>query len=214
MRLACVIDGFNLYNSLKDSIDDGLSPSVVKWLDMRKMCERHISKFDARAVSFDRIVYCTSEVGRPGSEEQMRQKVFIKACHSQSIEVVYGFFKQKQVTCPRCLDKYSIQVEKQTDINVGLQVIRAGIDGFDGCMLVSGDSDLAAAMSFSKLHLSQMKLITLLPYKRHISSLYNQDFGPINIDPTTDYNPHILPKTINHPKKPIRIPKYWETGIK
>lgn len=209
-----MIDGFNLYNSLKDSIDDGLSPSIVKWLDMRKMCERHISKFGAQAASFDRIVYCTSEVGRPGSEEQMRQKVFIKACHSQSIEVVYGFFKQKQVTCPRCLGEYNIQVEKQTDINVGLQVIRAGIDGFDGCMLVSGDSDLAAAMSFSRKHLTRMKLITLLPYKRQTSSLYNPNFGPINMDPETDYNPNVLPNAIAHPKKTIRVPKYWETGIK
>jgi len=214
VRLACVVDGFNLYNSLTDAIADGRSQPKVKWLNIRKMCERHISKFGAEAVNFERISYCTSLVGAANSTEQMRQKVFNRACMNESIDVILGNFKTKTVSCRLCHRTYTIPVEKETDINIALQIIKAGIDGFDGCMLVSGDSDLAAAARFSRNNFPAMKLVTLLPFKRHTSGLHHPDFGAVNLWPELDYNDHVLPFTISHPAKDIKIPKYWETGIK
>jgi uncharacterized LabA/DUF88 family protein len=70
-------------------------------------------------------------------------KKYIKALRSVGVEVVRGRFKNKTFKCHHCLKEYKSHEEKQTDVNIAVQVVAdAAIDKFDKAVIVSSDSDL------------------------------------------------------------------------
>lgn len=211
MKLACVVDGFNLYRSVTDAIEQG-SPSIIKWLNVRSLCESRIEVFGAGKIGFDRTVYCTALVGSDQSPERMRQKLFIKANMQLGIDVKYGYFKQKPIKCRKCHGTYYVPVEKQTDLNIGISVVEAFLDDFDGCMLVSGDSDLESTLLLTSNRFKK-KCAVVLPYLRTSSRLNMPRFSPQNLS-ADDYYNHILPNPVFIDGRQIKAPKYWETGQK
>ncbi len=211
VKLACIVDGFNLYHSIEDAIADGCSPQI-KWMDIRRLCESKTKLFGPDAY-LDRLVYCTSLVGQHNSPERERQKLFIRVCESRGIKPEYGYFKAKEVRCKVCGQTYRVQVEKQSDLNIGLHIIKAFQDGYDGCMVLSGDSDLQTAIDFASATYMR-KVAVLLPYKRHVSSLSGPRYSAQFLT-SLDYETNILPSQVRlSENKAVRIPKYWETGVK
>lgn len=92
-RVITYIDGYNLYYGLRAA---GLHSS--RWLDLRALCDS-LLKPDQQ---LDLVRYFTTRV-RNDRAANRRQSVFIDALLARGrIEIDYGHFLSKPVTCRRC----------------------------------------------------------------------------------------------------------------
>jgi hypothetical protein len=73
-----------------------------------------------------------------------RQSDFLDALGTlPDVRIIEGKFKAKTVHCNGCDDKWTTHEEKQTDVNIAVEMIRDAVsDAFDTALLLSGDSDL------------------------------------------------------------------------
>ena len=149
MKFACLVDGFNLYHSLRDAIADG-APESVKWLDIKKLAVAKLENSFPGAI-LEATYYFTSDVGKKGSPPHQNQQVYVRALRSHGVSVEFGHFKSRKWICDFCKRENIRTVEKRTDINIAVQLIRLLHEGHDGCMIVIGDSDLAGAVKTAKI---------------------------------------------------------------
>lgn len=86
---------------------------------------------------------------------------------STGIEVITGNFKKKYPYCKLCKTNYSTHEEKESDINIAMQLIRSFINNeCDTIVLVSGDTDLVSAVRTAKDLFPSKKVGIAFPYKR------------------------------------------------
>ncbi len=127
------VDGFNFYYAIKNS---GF-PIWLGWCDFRRLAEHHII---GTGSTLERIKYFTAPVGDLGQYgEEYRQERWLKAVTTISgLEVIEGFYTK---------DDSKNRTEKQTDVNIAVELLRDAIrpNGFDVAVLVSADIDLAPA---------------------------------------------------------------------
>jgi 6-hydroxy-3-succinoylpyridine 3-monooxygenase len=162
-RSAIYIDGFNLYyGALKDSSD--------KWLDLQKYFTQVRS-----AEMIQQIWYFTAEVTGPSG---LRQQAYLDALATRPlIKTVKGVFKKKQLKCgvrscsysdPTSGKKFSSYEEKQTDVNIALQIVRDAYEKrYESIVLVSGDSDLVPALALAREISSPSTKITVYVPSRY-----------------------------------------------
>ena len=131
-RYCFYIDGFNVYYALQNGFQQ------FKWLNYKKLAEIVVGPKDTIA----EVYYFSSYVTwKPNSV--LRHKKYIKALRSVGVEFVVGRFKPKTLKCHHCLKDYNSHEEKQTDVNIAVQIVAdAAIDKFDKAVIISADSDL------------------------------------------------------------------------
>ena len=68
--------------------------------------------------------------------------MFIRAQEIKNVNIVYGEFKRKDKYCNLCKRTYHTYEEKQTDVNIAIQLFKLSIeDKYDKAIIISGDSD-------------------------------------------------------------------------
>jgi len=138
IRVAAFVDGFNLYHALRD-----LGRDHLKWLNLRLLCE-HFARRPALSL-VDVFYFSAYATWRPSSYRRHRE--YVRALQANGVTVVMGRFKGKDRWCWRCQAGWKDHEEKETDVNIALQLLLGGLRGrFDRALLVSGDSDLAPAV--------------------------------------------------------------------
>jgi 6-hydroxy-3-succinoylpyridine 3-monooxygenase len=143
-RSVIYIDGFNFYYGMLADRPD------LKWLNYQRLGE--LLRPD------DDIVYVrlfTTEVdrGKTVSPKRDRQQRFWSALKTQpKITITEGKFALRERTClvRSCHNperKYSVLEEKQTDVNIALQLVRdVQTLMLDNIVVISGDIDLLPAL--------------------------------------------------------------------
>ena len=98
----CLIDGFNLYHSLRDCEHD--TDARVRWLDLRALCESllHVLPGDC---AIGEVVYFSAlahhiEASRPGTIE--RHQRYMDVLRATGVSTRLGQFKRRGVVCPVC----------------------------------------------------------------------------------------------------------------
>ena len=136
MRVAAFVDGFNVYHAIND-----LGRADLKWLDVRKLCAVFAPGDDLAAVYY----FSAFATWLPAS--CARHRALIAALEATGVRAILGRFKKKSAGCRRCGAAWVSHEEKETDVNIALQLVLRGLDGeFERALLVSGDSDLAPAV--------------------------------------------------------------------
>ncbi|MBU0488755.1 MAG: NYN domain-containing protein [Bacteroidetes bacterium] len=169
-------DGFNFYRGIKE-----VGWKNCYWLDLYKFSQRLISKYDDYEIVA--INYFTARPLDEGS--RIRQGIWIKANESlhPEIEFHFGKYKPEEVICPKCSMKIQVPKEKQTDVNIAVNLM------FD-CMkkncnasfLISGDNDLLPALKCISKNYSSQKIHIAYPPKRNRSSLHEYSkFSPLHL---------------------------------
>jgi hypothetical protein len=110
----CLIDGFNLYHSLRDCEHD--ADVRVRWLDLRSLCESLLHVLPGECV-IGEVVYFSAlahhiEASRPGTIE--RHQRYMDVLRATGVSTRLGQFKRRRVVCPACgaaRDRYE---EKET----------------------------------------------------------------------------------------------------
>lgn len=171
MRLAAFIDGFNLYHAIHD-----LGKPYLKWVDLRRLVE---SFAPAPQYTITKVVYCSAyATWRPDAYRRHRE--FVKATEARGVIALMGQFKEKDRTCRKCGATWKQHEEKETDVNLALQLLDAAHqDQFDRALLVSGDSDLVPAIRMIRAHHPSKKVRILMPPGRGYSMDLVNAAGPM-----------------------------------
>jgi uncharacterized LabA/DUF88 family protein len=137
-RVACFIDGFNLYHAIAR-----LGQPHLKWVDLWALAERYVRP---RSQRLEAVHYFSAYAEwLPAACD--RHAAFIAAQRARGVRPVMGRFKRKDRWCPLCRGRSVGHEEKETDVNIALHLLDGAYrDEFDRALLVSRDSDLTPAM--------------------------------------------------------------------
>lgn len=169
--IAFLVDGFNVYHSIKDAQVDG--HGCAKWLDLASLCNSFLSSIgDVKLVG---IYYFSAlaihkEPTNPGIAE--RHQRLIDCMRSRGVDIVLSKFKTKLKTCLGCGVQWTEGLEKETDVAIASKVMELlHRDECDILVLVTGDSDYAPAVSTAHRLFPMKEICFLFPYKRKSKEL-------------------------------------------
>lgn len=162
-RTVFFIDGFNLYHA----IDNRREFHKFKWLDLSNLAKCFVRKTD----SIEDTYYFTA-LASWAPDKVKRHKIYIKALQIQNVKIIYGEFKRKDKFCPLCRREYRTFEEKQTDVNIAIQLFQLAIaDKYDTAIIVSGDSDLIPSITAVQKAFPARKIGIVIPIGRRAEAL-------------------------------------------
>lgn len=211
MRVAVLVDGFNIYHSLCDAINAG-APAEVKWSNLKAICSSHLSAFNNRDAHFSELFYFTSIASYRPAAAISRHRAYIRALESLGFTTIYGNFKDKTVRCEAsCKQEYVAHVEKQSDVNIALKLLEVFLlDTSDAALVISGDGDLINAVRTARRLFPQKIVAVAFPYQRWHSELSLVASVRIKLA-IDDYKNNILPNPIQLASgKLTHMPNEWK----
>lgn len=213
MKVTFLVDGFNLYHSLCDAIDDG-APSEIKWLDICSLCKSFLSIFNDTSATAHEFYYFSSFTTYKGPGPVQRHGVYKRALEATGVKSVFGEFKDKRVRCEAsCKQEYIAHVEKQTDVNIALKLLEVFYtNSCDACLIISGDGDLLKAVETANRLFPKKPVAIAFPYKRWHPELSKHAQFRVKID-IARYKAHILDNPLELPDgKVTRMPIQWASS--
>jgi uncharacterized LabA/DUF88 family protein len=154
-RVACFIDGFNLYHSIAR-----LGQPHLKWLDVHRLMHRYVRPVSQR---IDAVYYFSAYADwLPAARS--RHGAYVAALIARGVQPVMGKFKAKDRWCPHCRRSSTGHEEKETDVNIAIHLLDGAYrDTFDHAFLVSRDSDLVPAMRLLRERFPRKRLTLVAP---------------------------------------------------
>jgi len=193
VRVTFLVDGFNLYHSLRQA-ESELGAST-KWLDLRSLCTSYLYTF-GKTARLERIYYFSAlatyrDSSRPGSSA--RHSSYVECLQSSGIIPELGRFKVKYVYCRTCQQRNQHYEEKETDVAISVRLIELLLkDEADILVLVTGDTDLAPAVRTAQRLYPTKEICFAFPYKRQNSELEKMVRRHFKIH-KREYRKHQLP---------------------
>ncbi|WP_022697603.1 NYN domain-containing protein [Euryhalocaulis caribicus] len=132
MRVACYIDGFNLYHAI-----DALNDDRLKWTDLRSLAQSYLRDDDEliRTVFF--TAFNTWDQGKRG-----RHVNYTNALQAHGVELVLSRFDKVQKHCHDQGRYCPLREEKQTDVAIAVEVLSDCYElGTERIVLITSDSD-------------------------------------------------------------------------
>lgn len=169
------IDGFNFYFGLKRMVNHRPDWRKFYWIDLVVFCQGFLSQNEELGV----VTYFTA---RPKSKGKMNRQNLLMNCNLKlnpdKLKIVYGRYSKKELRCNAlggCKKVYDDLEEKETDVNLALQMI---IDSYesvcDKMVLVSGDTDFVPPLKIIKKYHKHVETMILFPpghYSSHLSQI-------------------------------------------
>lgn len=157
------IDGFNLFNALKE-----MGWKKYYWLDVHALSAKIMSEIQTLTA----VKYFTSRV-TTNPHEQKRQNTYLEAIEAfRNVSIEYGKFTSDLWECFKCHKKYPIYHEKQTDVNIAVSLlVDAQESHFDDAVLITADSDLMRPVHYIRHSYPNMRVIVAFPPGRHTRDL-------------------------------------------
>lgn len=138
-RVVFYVDGYNLYHSIAS-----LNKNHLKWIDLRKLFSHFI---DQKTQKLEAIYYVTAKPVHTKQCIQDKHEALMTVYQRVlKIKTIYGKFKPKERQCKRCQYTWTTHEEKESDVNLAVEIIRGTYDNeYDLAFIVSQDSDMAPA---------------------------------------------------------------------
>ncbi len=211
-RTTFLIDGFNVYHSIREAQKDLGCSNGFKWLDFRALCSSYLhlvgGKAELKDVYYFSALATHCQYNNPGVV--VRHRAYIKALRSSGVRVELGRFKAKRVFCQLCKRLFDCHEEKETDVAISVKILELfHLDECDTIVIVSGDTDIAPAVRTAK-RLFPSKLVAFaFPYARFNGELKALAHLCWNID-RRHYSKFQFPDSIGLPSgKTITRPATW-----
>lgn len=166
------IDGFNFYYGLKRIIEHKPDWKKFYWIDIVSFCSQFLNEGE----EIGKVIYFTA---RPKSAEKTKRQNILLNCNLKinlgKFEVVYGRYSNKEMKCNAsggCKRRYDHLEEKETDVNLAIQMIIDSYEKVCGKMiLISGDTDFVPPLKKIKKDHKHVKTMVLFPPGQHSSHL-------------------------------------------
>lgn len=170
-RVICYVDGFNLYHSVDEMAGLlGRPCNHFKWLDLWKLTTQFTDP------QYHRIeaVHWFSAIKGGNVPRMERHQAYCAALTATGVTIHMAHFKQKTVHCKKCRQSFIGFEEKESDVNLAVQLISdAYEDRFDSAFVISRDSDLTSPLRFIRNRFPQKKLKVLAPpLRKHSKELW------------------------------------------
>lgn len=209
MRVSFLIDGFNLYHSIEDL--NKSNGSKTRWLDIKTMLHSFLGAIDKTA-KFKDVYFFTAirehvQLQKPQSIE--RHKRYISILETKNIQVVYGGFKPKSISCKNCKSNFIAYEEKKTDVAIASKIIEIASNGTaDAIGIVSGDTDLIPAIELAKSINPNIEVIIFFPFKRTNDELKQYADKSFSLKPK-NYTNSQFQGIVSTPNGDIAKPSHW-----
>ena len=172
-RVTFLVDGFNLYHSVRKAMKDSGNPAL-RWLNLHALLSSYIPIFGKDAV-LEEIHYFTAYAHHlTGSKPDVvnRHRIFVEALKSTGVQVQVARFKRKDVQCPSCRSRFIRHEEKETDVAIGVKAIELlHLDKCETLVIVSGDTDVAPAVRTARQLFSSKQICVGFPHARFNAEL-------------------------------------------
>ncbi len=153
-RVVCLIDGFNLYHAIHN-----MHPPHCKWCNYKTLISHFLDADDI----LSRVLYFTA-YAKWDAGKVARHTAFTRALQHAGIQVVLGQFKKKNPVCQKCFRRYTMRVEKESDVNLAVALTSMAYeDVFDKAILVSGDSDFVSTITFLREKFPRKRFGVVIP---------------------------------------------------
>lgn len=171
IRVACFIDGFNLYHAIDDlarfpTVNPKNKPppdpsrQYLKWVDLRRLTEHFVDLEHQEIVG----VYYFSAFANHRPPQLLRHREYVKALESVGVQAQMGYFKRKDRYCRKCGALWKSHEEKETDVNLALSLLRGAWKmEYDRALIVSSDSDLAPPVRMARDEFPNLEFRVLAP---------------------------------------------------
>lgn len=164
--VAFLIDGFNLYHSLREAAVDG---SATRWLDIRALCGSYMSAIGGGA-QLGPVEYFSALANhlRPENPEVVaRHQQYIRALRGSGVVVQLHRFKKKTIRCTECNARIKRHEEKETDVAISVRLLEILHSGAaDAVALVTGDTDVVPAIRAANRMFPENPVYVLFPFDR------------------------------------------------
>jgi uncharacterized LabA/DUF88 family protein len=163
---------FNLYHALDrtDSRSDPHAFRRYKWLNLWKFSSLFVGPRD----SLERVLLFTAFVTWD-PQKVARHMLLIRANENAGVSVVYGEFKRKDKKCRLCHKLFQTFEEKQTDVNIALELFRLAYLGqYDRAVIISGDTDLIPAIKAVRSTFPQKQIGVMIPIGKSSEDILKQ----------------------------------------
>jgi uncharacterized LabA/DUF88 family protein len=153
-RVACYVDGFNLYHAISD-----LNKPHLKWLNIKALAES-LCRNDETLV---KVAYFSAyATWLPGPYARHRQ--FVNALKASGVQCHMARFSEKTAKCRNCGDVWKTHEEKETDVHISLTLLEDAIDdAFDRAILISADGDHVPAVRRIRSRLPTKQIFLAAP---------------------------------------------------
>ena len=182
-RVAFLIDGFNLYHSVKQAEQDFGTRS--KWLDIWSLCSSYLSVIgggsELEAVHYFSALAVHLEATNP--DVTARHRAFLRCLKATGVEVNMSSFKKKTIRCDSCEQRFKRYEEKETDVAIAAKLFELfARDSCDTVVMMTGDTDLAPAFRTAAALYPTKRILFAFPYKRKNKELAQLAPGSFTID--------------------------------
>lgn len=163
-RVACFVDGFNLYHAIDDLSSHRQQRHYLKWLDLWKLTQAFIrpSSEEVTAVHY----FSAYAFWKPGPAARHRQ--YVAALTAAGVTVKLGKFKKKDRSCKKCGVEWTGHEEKESDVNFAVELLnRAWRDEFDRAIIVTADTDIVPVLQMIKRDHPKLELTAAIPEHRY-----------------------------------------------
>ncbi len=158
-RISVYVDGYNLYHAIDDS-----GRQDLKWLDLRALAELIVSNVKGASVG-DVYYFSAFATWRPDAYKRHRD--YVTALKTRNIKIILGNFKKKPRYCKSCNAQWFAHEEKETDINIAIQLLEDSFDDrYDRALIISGDTDLASTIRKVRQRFPSKHITLVLPPRR------------------------------------------------
>lgn len=167
-RTVFLIDGFNLYHSVKDASRD-LRGASTKWLDIVSLCRSYLyligNKAELSGINYFSALASHLEATNPGVTR--RHRAFIQCLEASGVVCQLNRFKPKTISCPHCHKDILRHEEKETDVAISIKMMELfHKDACDTIVLLTGDTDIAPAVRTAHSLFAGKEIWFAFPYKR------------------------------------------------
>ncbi|MGX3044858.1 NYN domain-containing protein [Helicobacter sp. T3_23-1056] len=160
-KVITYIDGFNLYHSIADLIRRNTSLKHLQWQNPISLSKQFLPNNDIM-----KSIYFFSAYPYWKPHFMQEHKDYIEILEDLGIKIVLGNFKEKKVYCHNCHTTITKHEEKQTDVNIAMQILRDCYEKRCDCMqIISADTDLTTPIKFAKDKGIKINIV-LPPYRK------------------------------------------------
>lgn len=160
-RVACYIDGFNLYHAIDNLGADG---NPLKWLNLWSLASAFVKSSQEELTA----VYYFSALAHWLKEPTIRHQAFIRANEHFGVTTILGHFKEKPGSCKQCGAHWTSHEEKQSDVNLAVYLIHhAHLNSYDKALVMTADSDLCPPIQLILDTLPGKEIDILVPPDRY-----------------------------------------------
>jgi uncharacterized LabA/DUF88 family protein len=202
-KVSFIVDGFNLYFSLREM--EGLSKKPSRWLDLRRMCESFVQaigqhlgvRTELSGIHYFSAYATHATVRDKGIVD--RHRTYVAALESTGVSVTMSQFKYRDLRCPHCRTVFKRAEEKETDVAMAMKLLEVfALSEAPIGVLMTGDSDLVPAVHTARRLFPENTIGIITPFLRHTTEM--QEIGDFHFKVSQK-----LAQSAQFPN-PIRLP--------